>query len=217
MLNTAEMSVSAVGANTSTVGNTGGHCTSSLVMPTASAAATTLETPHGMAIATSTSGGGFIIHHPSGAVITSQQVPQPHPSHQQQQQQQRQNSCADIEDKNGIIVNIGHHQQQQHQQQHQQHHPHSQQIVLGEIMDYKDATLVGTVGAAPSGDNHHNYASANGIVVSESADYQHLYQQQQQQQQRIVHQHQSSVAVGPVDYQPALHPELGTMIKHEVL
>lgn len=214
MLNTAGTTVSAVGANTSTVGNAGGHsniATSSLVMPTA------LETPHGMAIATSTSGGGFIIHHPSGAVITSQHVPQPQPSHQQHTQQ-RQNSCPDIEDKNGINVNIAHHQQQQ---QHQQHHPHSQQIVMGEILDYKDANLVGAMGSAPNADNHHNYATANAIVVSEGADYQHLYQQQQQQQlqqqQRLVHQHHSAVEVGSIDYQPGRQQELGTMIKHEVL
>lgn len=207
MLNTAGSTVSAVGDNSTTVGNAGGHSSvASLVMPTASVAATTVETPHGMAIATSTSGGGFIIHHPSGAVITSQHVPHPQPPHQQQ----RQNSCPDIEDKNGINVNIAHHQQQQ---QHQQHHPHSQQIVMGEILDYKDANLVGTMGSATNADNHHNYATANAIVVSEGADYQHLYHQQQ----RLVQQHHSSVEVGPIDYQPGRHQELGTMIKHEVL
>lgn len=179
--------------------------TSSLVMPTTASAAVAASMQQAMAITPSSSGGGFIIHHPSGAIITPQQITQSAP-------QQQQSAGIDIEDKSGIIVNIDHNQQQHHQ--HHQPHPHSQQIVMGDIMDYKDASLIGTAsgGGVPTGDNHHNYASANTIVVSESGDYQHIYQQQQ----RMV-ESTSVGSGGSIEYQPGRHPDISTMIKHEVL
>lgn len=58
-------------------------------------------------------------------------------------------------------------------------HQQQQQLVMGEILDYKDGSLANGDGATT--DNHHNYATANAV---EGGDH---YQQQQQHlyQQRI--------------------------------
>lgn len=61
---------------------------------------------------------------------------------------------------------VHHHQQQQ------------QQLVMGEILDYKDGSLVN----GEATDNHHNYATANAIVGGDGSEH---YQQQQHLYQRI--------------------------------
>lgn len=58
------------------------------------------------------------------------------------------------------------------------HQQPQQQLVMGEILDYKDGSLAN----GEATDNHHNYAAANAIVVGEGGDH---YQQQHLYQQRI--------------------------------